>query len=502
MMRRRLVVGAAALLLVAGGSRAMRAEGTLVAAVKAVDRSAVRDALRRPAGVNRPESDGTTALYWAAERNDLEIVDLLLEAGAHPNTASRYGYTPLAMAAINGNERILSRLIDAGADANAATPAGETPLMAAARTGVAPAVEVLLKRGANPNVKERSRGQTALMWASSEGHAAAVSALLAGGADVTSRSTQGWTALLFAARDGRKEVVRVLLDAGADVNDSLERSMRPGRGGGAAIGPSDGSRGASALLLAAGSNHYELAAYLLERGADANSANEGWTALHLLTWMRRPPQTAAAGPHGSGSLSSLELAQRLIAHGADVNARMRRRAPTGTTDFNMVGATPFIMAARTGDVEMMRLLANFGADPLLSNEDNTTPLMAAAGLGTHEPGADPGIESEALEAVKLALELGNNVNAVNNDGDTAMHGAAYKQFPSVVRYLAAHGANPAIWNTKNKQGWTPLRIAVGVYRGMHFRGSAPTAEAVREVLASLGLSTEVDTELVISGAVK
>ena len=501
----RLAACLAAFLFAGSALRVSGAESTLVDAVKALDKTAVREMVRRPETVNIAAADGTTALYWAAERNDLEVVDLLLKAGANPNVASRYGYTPLAMAALNGNEKVLARLLDAGADPNAATPDAETPLMAAARTGVAPAVKVLLARGANPNVKERARGQTALMWAASEGHTDAVSALLAGGADFKARSSQGWTALLFASRDGRKDVVRVLLDAGGDVNESLERSARPGRGGGggAAMGAApDGSRGASALLLAAGSNHYELAGYLLERGADPNSANEGWTALHLLTWMRRPPQTAAAGPHGSGSMTSLELAKQLVARGADVNARMRRRAQTGTTDFNMVGATPFIMAARTGDATMMRLLADLGADPLLTNTDNTTPLMAAAGLGTHEPGADPGIEIEAFEAVKLALELGNDVNAVNKDGDTAMHGAAYKQFPSVVRYLAAHGANPAIWNTKNKQGWTPLRIAVGVYRGMHFRGSAPTAEAVREVLASAGLSTEVDADLVISGAVK
>jgi ankyrin repeat protein len=151
---------------------------------------------------------------------------------------------------------------------------------------------------------------------------------------------------------------------------------------------------------------------------------------------------------------------------------------------------------------MMSLLASLGADPLAVNEDNTTPLMAAAGLGTHEPGADPGTEAEAFQAVKLALELGNDVNAVNEDGDTAMHGAAYKQFPSVVKYLAAHGADISIWNRKNKQGWSPLRIAVGVHRGMHFRGSAPTAEAVRELLAAAGLSTEVEPEPIISGAVK
>jgi ankyrin repeat protein len=201
-------------------------------------------------------------------------------------------------------------------------------------------------------------------------------------------------------------------------------------------------------------------------------------------------------------MDSLELARRLVARGANLNARMTRRAPTGTTDFNMIGATPLMMAARAADAPLMRLLASLGADGLLTNEDDTTVLMAAAGLGTHSPGEDAGTEVEAFEAVKVALELGIDVNAVNKDGDTAMHGAAYKQFPSVVRYLAAHGARIEVWNKKNKQGWTPLRIAVGVHRGMHFRGSPPTADAFREVMTAANVSTDVEPEPIISGAVK
>jgi uncharacterized protein len=493
----------AASLLAMGSAVRLRAEAPLVAAVKEIDKALVRALLQKRADVNAAEADGTTALYWAAEKNDRDIVDLLIRAGANPNAKTRYGFTPLAMASINGNAAIVEQLLTAGADANTATADGETVLMMAARTGIAPAVSALLSHGADPNRAERTRGQTALMWAAGEGHVQVVEALIGRGANIKARSNQGWTALLFASRDGRKDVVRVLLDAGADVNESLDRPARIGRGGGGAAAPAgDMTRGASAMLLALGSNHHELAAYLLDRGADPNSSNEGWTALHQLTWMRKPPQTASIGPYGSGKMDSLELVRRLVAHGADVNARMRRRAPTGTTDFNMAGATPFIMAARTADAPMMSLLASLGADPLAVNDDNTTPLMAAAGLGTHEPGADPGTEAEAFQAVKLALELGNDVNAVNKDGDTAMHGAAYKQFPSVVRYLAEHGADVSIWNRRNKQGWNPLRIAVGVHRGMHFRGSAPTAEAVRELLAAAGLSTEVEPEPIISGAVK
>ena len=492
-----LLLGSLAL---AAGTGVLAADRPLVAAVKSLDRSTVRSLIRQRADVNLAQPDGTTALYWAAEKNDPELVRLLIQAGADANAASRYGYTPLFMAALNGNGAIVEALLKAGGNANAATSDGETPLMIAARTGIVSAVSVLLAHGANPNTVERQRGQTALMWAAGEGHAETIQALIRRGAHMGARSTQGWTSILFAARNGRHDAVRVLLDAGADVNDALARPTRQGRGGG--VAPAVEPSGASALLLAVGSNHYELAAYLLERGADPNAANEGWTALHQITWMRKPAQTASAGPHGSGNMDSLELVRRLAARGADLNARMRRRASVGPTDFNMAGATAFIMAARTGDAPMMRLLASLGADPLLANDDNTTPLMAAAGLGTHEPGADPGTEPEAFEAVKVALELGGNVNAVNKDGDTAMHGAAYKQFPSVVRYLAAHDANPSIWNTRNRQGWTPLRIAVGVHRGMHFRGSAPTAEAVREILSSAGLSTDVEPEPIISGAVK
>ena len=193
---------------------------------------------------------------------------------------------------------------------------------------------------------------------------------------------------------------------------------------------------------------------------------------------------------------------RLVDHGANVNARMTRRANAGVTDVNMVGATPFLMAARAGDAELMRVLVGLGADPLIPNDDGTTPLMIAAGVGTHSPGEDAGIESDALAAVKLAWELGGDVNAVDKKGETAMHGAAYKQLPSVVQFLADHGAKVEIWNQKNKSGWTPLRIAEGVHRGMNFRSSAETAAVLRKIMSAAGVSTVLEPEAVVSGATR
>jgi uncharacterized protein len=485
-------------------------ERRLADAVKAGDRAAVRALLQQRADVNARAADGSTPLYWAAQRNDLDIAGLLIRAGADVNAATRYGAAPLGLACVNGNAAMVDALLAASADPNTVSPQGETALMTAARTGIPEVIKALLARGANVNAKESTRGQTALMWAAGEGHAAAVGALIAGGADIHARSTGGWTALLFAVREGQTGAVDVLLDAGAKGNDAQQppaagrgRGTATANGGGAAAAPTPPAGGPSALVLAVGSNHYELASHLLDRGADPNAAAQGWTALHQVTWMRKPGQGSnGPGPAGSGNMDSLELVRRLAAHGANLNARMTRRAPVGTTAFNMIAATPFLMAARTADAPLMRLLKELGADPLLTNEDGTTPLMAAAGLGVHSPGEDPGTEREALEAVKVALELGADVNAIDKNGDTAMHGAAYKQFPSIVQLLVDQGAVIDLWNSKNSQGWTPLRIAVGVHRGMNFRFSPPTAAVLTRIMTAAGVSTVVEPEKVISGATK
>jgi ankyrin repeat protein len=436
------------------------------------------------------EPDGTTALHWAAQRGDLAVVETLLRARARVEASTAYGVTPLALACLGGHTAVINALIAAGADPNAALPGGETPLMTAARTGKGDVVRLLVQHRARVNAREESSGQTALMWAAAEGHVEVVETLVSAGADLTARSDKGWTAFLFAVREGQMPTVRALLDAGADVDDAL--LVAP-----TAKGATASARvpGASALVVAAGNAHYEIAALLLDRGADPNAAAQGWTALHQITWVRKPGQgSTGPSPGGSGSLSSLDLVRRLAAHGADLNARMTQRAQVGVTALNMIGATPFLMAARSADAALMRLLAQLGADPKLANQDGSTPLIVAAGVGTHSPGEDPGTDDEVKEAVAVALELGNDVNAVDKNGNSALHGAAYKQVPSLVPYLVSRGADVNVWNRRNKQGWTPLRIAAGVFRGGMFRFSVPTADSFREVMTAAGVSTVLEDQ--------
>jgi ankyrin repeat protein len=354
--------------------------------------------------------------------------------------------------------------------------------MTAARTGALPAVKALLSHGASVDAKDDRRGQTALIWAAAEGHATVVQALIEAGADFRTRLQSGFTPLLFAARDGRAEVVRVLLKAGADVNETIPAGKRIGYGGRM---PAVGS---SPLLLAVTNAHFDLASQLLDAGADPNADLTGYTVLHTLAVVRNPGVgDNDPAPEGSGSMSSLELLKKLVARGANLNARMTKKANLNNTRLNEIGATPFLLAALTADVELMKTLAKLGADPSLPNADNSTPLMAAAGLATRSPGEDAGTESEVLEAVQAALELGADVNAVDNNGETAMHAAAYKNLPKVVKYLAAKGARIDVWNRNDKFGWTPLAIAVG-YRFGNFKPSAETEAAIREVMIAAGVT--------------
>jgi ankyrin repeat protein len=486
LIERRAPLYAVLVVLFCASTVLVGAQVALVDAVKAGDAARVRALIEKRGDVNAAQPDGTTALHWAVDREQPEIVQMLIRAGANVKAANRYGVTPLWLASVNGNANTLAMLLEAGADAGSANSDGETALMVAARTGKIDAVNLLLARGADPNTKEGWRGQTALMWAAAEGHAGVIGALIARGGDLKARSNAGFTALLFASREGRIAAVNALLDAGADLNESLPARRRgpqaPGQAASEIASPAE--VGLNAFLLAVANAHYELAALLLDRGADPNAAPQGYTALHQVSWVRKAGIAGSnnPAPQGSGSMDSLTFVRALAAKGAQLNARVTKRPSMGVTTLNSIGATPFLLAARTADAPLMKLLADLGADPLLTNEDGSTPLMVAAGVGTNAPGEDPGTEPEVLDAVKVALDLGNDLNAVDKNGETAMHGAAYKHVPSVVRYLADKGARIDVWNRPNSKGWTPLKITEGVQRGMNIVSSPPTAAVIRRVM--------------------
>ena len=462
----------------------------LVDAVKAGDTVQVGALIGQGADVTVADPDGTTPLHWAAYGGDVEITGLLLAAGAVANTGNRYGVRPLSLASISGNAAVIAALLDGGANPNTSLMEGETALMTAARSGSLEAVELLLDAGADVNAQEHWKGQTAVMWAAAEGHAALIPTMVSHGADLGMRSTRGFTALLFAAREGRTDVVQTLLEAGANLDEQLSINSTLTAGG--VEQRRSSNAGLNAFLLAAGNAHYELAAYLLDRGADPNTAPRGWTALHQLSWVRKAGVAGSnnPAPRGSGTMTSLAFARKLVALGADLNARVTTRPPAGITGLNFIGGTPFLLAARTADAAYMRLLAEAGADPYLTNEDNSTALMVAAGLGTSSPGEDPGTEAEVLDAVDVALELGLDIDAVDDQGETAMHGAAYKHLPGVVAQLAERGADITIWHRQNDRGATPLDIAVGMHRGMNILSSKVTEDAIREVLRVAGVNVE------------
>ncbi len=245
--------------------------------------------------------------------------------------------------------------------------------------------------------------------------------------------------------------------------------------------------------------HFQLAAELLDAGANPNSNRLGYTALHMVVYIRQPGiGDNDPGPEGSGTMSSLEFAKRLVAKGADVNARITRRVNLTNTRFHDIGASPYLLAAMTADAEYMKALVALGADPSLKNAEGTTALMTAAGLGTRSPGEDAGTEEEVIEAMQVALDNGDDINAVDVNGETAMHGAAYKNLPRVVKFLADKGARIDIWNTPNKFGWTPLTIARG-YRFGNFKPSAVTVAALEQVMTAAGVIPPSEKEINAKG---
>jgi ankyrin repeat protein len=516
----------------------------LVEAVRMADAGAVRVLLQEHTDVNVPDGYGNSALHWAVRHDDFEIARALIQAGANVEAANRYGVTPLALACTNGNAALIDQLLKAGADPNTiVTDSGETALMFAARSGQVDAIEILIAHGANVNAKETTRGQTALMWAAAEKHEPAVRALINHGADLSARSHRGLTPLMFAVRAGDIPVTSMLLDAGADLRNDRVPYRAGGPRGASQGAAGETEQGTSALVLAILNANYELAAFLLDRGADANVSDPRGSALHVLAWMRRAPPSGVASmvPRvTTGKLDALDLAEILLDRGANPNVRIdwtdppvtpqRSDAGTGNagearkndpninprgrvTDpvdialgpsegITWVGATPFYIAAFNIDVPLMRLLAAHGADARIPNRQNVTPLMAAAGLAYHK-GEQTGTESESLEAVKLAYELGNDPKATAAFGDyrfgdlrlngaNALHGATLREANSVVRFLVEKGAR---LDVKTEAGWTPLTIAEGVWTRGRMQFHPITAPLLRQLMLDQGLSIGAEPPL-------
>jgi ankyrin repeat protein len=474
-MGRTWLIGWWCVLALVGGTRAGGGDSPLADAAEKRDWARVRALLNQGEDVNQSQVDGMTALHWAVYHDKMEVAESLVTAGSNVQAANRYGVVPLALACTNGSGPLVRLLLDSGADSSATLRGGETALMTAARTGVDEPVDLLLRYGADVHAKDW-RGQTALMWAAADGHASVVQRLIEAGADFKTPLPSGFNPLFFAVREGRIEVVKTLLEAGADVNEAMQPKKR--------LSGKAPRAGTSPLILAVENAHFELAVVLLKAGADPNDDRSGFTALHTVSWVRKPSRgdgdDGDPAPAGSGSMSCLDFVRRLVEHGADVNRRLTKGV-SGRGILSRVGATPFLMSSITADTALMRTLVELGADPLTPNAEGCTPLLAAAGVGTLAPGEEAGTEPEVLEALALLLEWGCDVNAVDANGETAVHGAAYKSLPQVIQFLVDRGANIEVWNRKNKYGWTPLSIAEG-YRVGNFKPSAETIAALHKVM--------------------
>ena len=424
------------------------------------------------ADTNLPLPDGSTALHWALHHRNDAMVDRLISAGANPNAVNRYEVPPLWISCCAGDAIGVERLLNAGANANASLRGGESMLMTAARTGTPQIIEMLLKHGAEVDTTEQS-GQTALMWSAAEGNHDASEVLLRYGADPFITLPSGFNAFFFAARQGKAKSVLQLLNAGYEINAKMKPRRKVSKG------PNSGM---TALMLCIENGHFELAIELINRGADPNTLGTGYAPLHAISWVRKPIRgDGDPPPIGSGSRSSLDLTRHLLENGAEVNLRHKKHSPR-QGGLNRTDATPMILAAETGDLALLQLLHQYGGDPHLFNVDRANALLAASGIGVLSNGDESaGTEQDAIQTVRYLLDLGAEINSVDNHGKTVMHGAAFKSWPLLIEKLDQWGANEEIWNQKNQDGWTPLMIAQG-HRPGNFRPSETTMIAIERLL--------------------
>jgi len=464
------------------------------------NRAAVRALIEQKADVNAALPDGATALHWAAQADDLETVGLLIQAGANAKAKDRYGFTPLYFAAANGNASVIRKLLEAGADPNAADAGGETALMTATRSGNVDALKALLQNGASVNAKDSVTQQTALMWAVRSNSAAEVQLLTEYGAEINARTRlgkkpaarppgagggshgagivrSGWpeqgfqpetpggmTPLLYAARDGRSEIAKLLVAAKADVQQADVNGITP-------------------LLMALTNNHMDTVKFLLEKSADPNAAD----------WWGRTPLYAAVeirnrdygrnNEHEIDRPAALEVIRVLLDKGANVNARTKEAPPvrrfiTPLGDLSWVdftGQTAFLRAALSGDITVMRLLLEKGADPNIATFAGTTPLMAAAGVNWMTGQTFTESKEASMEAVQLCLDKGADVNAKNSMGVTAVIGAANRGSDDILEFLVKKGARLDI---KDNEGRTPLVWAEGVFLATNAPEAKPSTMAL------------------------
>ena len=456
-------VGMALLLTV--GVAAGQSHLSVVDAAKLQDWSTVATLIGSGADVHVTQPDGAGALHWAAYWGEPETVARLIAAGATLDARNEYGVTPLWAACATRHRSTVRQLLVAGADPNLGLAAGETLLMRCAHTGDAMAVQALLDHGADVTAREPSRGQTALMWAVANRHPAVVRVLLEGGAAVDARSLAiqqlrgtgersttspqgatyfdagGFTPLLFAARHGDIASARLLLDAGADVDGVAADGNTP-------------------LVVATISGHPQLAIELLKHGAEPNASGAGYTALHAAVLRSQPAVVAA-----------------LLAVGADPNARLVKSTPVPRWTYQYIltlrekGATPFALAAKYLEPEMLLTLAAAGADPLMPMVDGSNALMAAVGLGLSRAttrrsrliapelvSAEWSNEDLVLRTVQTVMEVGGaaDINLPGRGGNTALHGAARNRFAAVADVLIRAGADPDLQNDDGTPAWELL----------------------------------------------